>query len=106
MSLATQSSTQVYSPFGSYVVERHSNGDERRFDVAEPTAFTKAGEPARFENADLPTRRKAGDVLSNEQAAVALKLQRYYQLHSVGSTPARLQTLLNELIAKADAGGR
>jgi hypothetical protein len=103
MYLATQSYTQVYSPFGSYVVERHANGAERRFDTPEPAISSKAAKPTRFEAVDFPSQRKAGDLLSNEQAAVGLKLQRYYPIHCVGPTPSRLQTLLNQLTGKAEA---
>ena len=38
MNLATQSKTQVYSPFGTYVVEQHSSGSDhsdRRHSVPE-----------------------------------------------------------------------
>lgn len=31
MHLATQSTTQVYSPFGTYVVEQHDNGPDAHF---------------------------------------------------------------------------
>ena len=39
MYLANQSNTQVYSPFGSYVVEQHDKGFDtgRRFYIPEPT---------------------------------------------------------------------
>ena len=38
MYLTNQSNTQVYSPFGTYVVEQHDKGFDtgRRFDVPEP----------------------------------------------------------------------
>jgi hypothetical protein len=104
MYLAAQSNTQVYSPFGSYVVEQHASGDERRFDVPEPAM--KATEAAQFEVADVPSQWKAGDVLSNEQAAVGLRLQRYYPIHCVGPTPCRLQMLLNQLMGRAEASVR
>lgn len=102
MHLATQSNTQVYSPFGSYVVERHANGDQRRLHVPEPPISVRAVDVIKFEVPDVLLPRQAGDVLSNEQAAVALALQRYYQLHSVGPTPSRLQMLLNELMEKSE----
>ena len=84
MYLASQSNTQVYSPFGSYVVEQHVSA-------------------TKFENVELPPQRKAGGTLSNEQAAVGLKLQQYYPIHAVGPTPTRLQILLNMLLQKADS---
>ena len=84
MYLANQSNTQVYSPFGSYVVEQHVSA-------------------TKFEVIDLPPQRKADDALSNEQAAVGLKLQHYYPAHSVGPTPTRLQILLNMLLHRADS---
>jgi hypothetical protein len=90
MYLASQSNTQVYSPLGSYVVEQHDKSDEgaRR-------------RPSHFEPLELP-RRKATDVLSNEQAAVALSLQSYFPIHAVGPTPTRLQILLNMLLHRTD----
>ncbi|MET0669917.1 MAG: hypothetical protein ABWY66_07960 [Xanthobacteraceae bacterium] len=100
----TQSNTQVYSPLGSYVVERRAGGDERRFEA--PTPAMKATEAAQFEMADVPSQRKAGDVLSNEQAAVGLRLQRYFLIHGVSPTPSRLQMLLNQLMGKAEVGVR
>ena len=38
MYFPNQNTTQVYSPFGTYVVEQHDKGFEkdRRFDVPEP----------------------------------------------------------------------
>ncbi len=41
MYVPNQSTTQVYSLFGTYVVEQHDRGFEldRRFDVPEPIAF-------------------------------------------------------------------
>ena len=62
MDLANESNTQVYSPLGSYVVEQRGKGR----DHGQRFLATK------FEVADLPSQRKAGDVLSNEQAAVSL----------------------------------
>ena len=92
MYLASQSSTQVNSPFGSYVVEQHKGFDvARRFERSEP-AFA----PTKFEVPDLP-QRKDDNVLTVEQAAIGLGLQRYYPIHSVGPTPARLQILLSLL---------
>ena len=85
MYLASQSSTQVYSPFGSYVMEQHN----------------KASKIPVFEPLDLPSKRKDGEALSNEQAAVSLKLQNYFAIHSVGPTPTKLQILLNVLMHKA-----
>ena len=40
MRLSNQSTTQVISPFGTYVVEQHDQGFDtgRRFDVPEPDA--------------------------------------------------------------------
>ena len=81
MYLANPSNTQVYSPFGSYVVEQHAT---------------------QFEAVEMPSLRKASDVLSNEQAAVGLKLQRYYPIHAVGPTPTRLQILLNMVFHKSE----
>jgi hypothetical protein len=81
MYLTSQSNTQVYSPFGSLVVEQHAP-------------------PSRFEVIDLPPQRKAGSALSNQQAAVGLKLQHYYPIHFVGPTPTRLQILLNMLLQR------
>jgi hypothetical protein len=89
MYLANQSNTQVYSPFGSLIVEQHIDDGER-------FAATQ------FEAVDLPSKRKVGDVLSNEQAAVGLRLQRYYPIHAVGPTPTRLQILLNVLLHRTD----
>jgi hypothetical protein len=86
MYLASPSSTQVCSPFGSYVVEQH---DSRQ--VA-------------FELPDLP-KRLCG-ALSFDQAAVGLRLQRYYPVHSVGPTPTRLQNLLNMLHHQGEAEPR
>ena len=43
MYFTTPSNTQVYSPFGSYVVERHAIGDERQ--------------AAQFEMAYVPPQR-------------------------------------------------
>jgi hypothetical protein len=63
----------------------------RRFERSEP-AFA----PTKFEVPDLP-QRKDDNVLTVEQAAIGLGLQRYYPIHSVGPTPARLQILLNLL---------
>ena len=90
MDLANESNTQVYSPLGSYVVEQRGKGR----DHGQRFLATK------FEVADLPSQRKAGDVLSNEQAAVSLGVQRYYPIHSVGPTPTRLQILLSVLLHK------
>ena len=90
MYLASQSSTKP--PFGSYVVEQPKGFDvARRFERSEP-AFA----PTKFEVPDLP-QRKDDNVLTVEQAAIGLGLQRYYPIHSVGPTPARLQILLNLL---------
>jgi hypothetical protein len=38
MYFPNQNTTQVYSPFGTYVVEQHDKGSgkDRRFDVPEP----------------------------------------------------------------------
>jgi hypothetical protein len=83
MYLASQSNTQVYSPFGSFVVEQHV--PEIRFGVV-----------------DLPPQRKVDSALSNEQAAVGIRLQHYYPIHAVGPTPTRLQILLNMLLHKTD----
>ena len=52
--------------------------------------------PIKFEVPDLP-QRKDDNVLTVEPAAIGLGLQRYYPIHSVGPTPARLQILLNLL---------
>ena len=52
--------------------------------------------PTKFEAPDLP-QPKDDNVLTVEQAAIGLGLQRYYPIHSVGPTPARLQILLNLL---------
>ena len=38
-----------------------------------------------------------GAALSADQTAVGQALQRHYQLHCVGPTPARMEMLLNEL---------
>jgi hypothetical protein len=84
MCLASQSSTQVYSPFGSYIVEQH---DTRQ---------------ATFETASLPIRHNPQGALSFDQAAVGLRLQQYYPVHSVGPTPTRLQILLNILLHRRD----
>ena len=104
MYLTTPSNTQVYSPFGSYVLERHASADERLFDVPEPAR--KVIQTTQFEMADVPSQRKAGNVLTNEQAAVGLRLQRYFQVHCLSPTPSRLQMLLNQLVGKAEAGVR
>ena len=44
-----------------------------------------------------------GDLLSPEQAAVGLSLRRYYQLHPLGPTPARLRMLLTEFERRVEA---
>jgi hypothetical protein len=44
--------------------------------------------------------------LSPEQIAIGQNLQRYYQLHSVGPTPTRLQMLLDELMRRSQAAAR
>lgn len=59
-----------------------------------------------FAPKDVLPPRRAGSPLSPEQAAIADKLQRYYQLHSVGPTPARLQMLLDELMRRSEAQRR
>ena len=51
-------------------------------------------------------KRKDGDLLSPEQAAIALNLRRYYQLIAVGPTPKRLQMLLAELTRRAEVRPR
>ena len=90
MYLASQSSTQATVRL--HVVEQHKGFDvARRFERSEP-AFA----PTKFEVPDLP-QRKDDNVLTVEQAAIGLGLQRYYPIHSVGPTPARLQILLNLL---------
>ena len=47
MRLAKQGNTQVYSPFGTYVVEQHDSGSETgdRFRVPEPEAGPPAPAP-------------------------------------------------------------
>ena len=98
MYLANQSNTQVYSLFGS---EQRANAfDDRR------RAGVKATEQTKFEAVDVPAKRKDSDLLSSEQAAVALRLQRYYQIQFVGPTPTRSQMLLNELMGRAEANSR
>ena len=49
MYVPNQSTTQVYSLFGTYVVEQHDRGFEqdRRFDVPEPITFEPPSTPAR-----------------------------------------------------------
>ena len=97
MYLVKQSSTQVYSPFGSYVVEQYDSAFfdyERHFNVPEQEVS-----PARTENAKF----EVGDLLSMAQAAVGQSLQHYYQFHAAGPTPTRLQMLLNELNQRAEA---
>ena len=92
MYLASSGNTQVYSPFGSDVVEQHKGFDvARRFERPEP-GFN----PTKFEAPNMP-QWKDDNLLTVEQAAIGLGLQRYYQIHSVGPTPARLQILLNLL---------
>ena len=92
MYLANQSTTQVSLPFGSYVVEQQ-NVAENVVSCSEEAQRTK------FEVVDVPPKRN-GDLLSTEQAVVARSLQRHYQLYSVGPTPSRLQTLLNEFMGR------
>ena len=75
-----------------HVVEQHKGFDvARRFERSE-----RAFAPTKFEVPDLP-QRKDDNVLTVEQAAIGLGLQRYYPIHSVGPAPARLQILLNLL---------
>jgi len=86
----SQTNTQVYSPLGSYVVEQHdkdNEGGRRR--------------STNFEPLEVP-RRKATDVLSNDQSAVALSLQHYFPIHAAGPTPTRMQILLNMLLHRTD----
>ena len=49
MYVPNQSTTQVYSLFGTYVVEQHDQGFEldRRFGVPEPIAFERPSTPAK-----------------------------------------------------------
>jgi hypothetical protein len=49
MYVPNQSTTQVYSLFGTYVVEQHDRGFEldRRFEVPEPIAFERHSAPAK-----------------------------------------------------------
>ena len=84
MCLASQGTIQVYSPFGSYVVEQHDNR-----------------QPA-FDVPDLPKRHNDGSALSFNQAAIGLGLQRYYPVHCVGPTPSRLQILLSILLRRRE----
>ena len=49
---------------------------------------------------------KAGGPLSSEQSAIGRTLRHYYQLHSVGPTPTRLQMLLHELERRSEAQSR
>ena len=80
MHLASQSTTQIYSPFGTYVAEQHD------------TCQTSFAVP------DLPSRHNNCGTLSYDQAAVGLGLKRYYPAHSLDTTPSRLQILLNILL--------
>ena len=56
MHLISQSTAQVYSPFGTYVVEQHDKGFEtgRRFDVPEPETV-----PPSSTWSDVETRKAA-----------------------------------------------
>jgi hypothetical protein len=67
--------TQVYSPFGSYVVEQHDSGIDRHSQCE----------------------------TVHEQANAALRVQQYCQMHGVGPTPTRLQILWNILLHKHSA---
>lgn len=94
--LPTQGNTQVYSPFGTYVVEQHDTACDTPPVPAEPD--TKEG---RFEPIPNLPPYWAGSVLSSDQAVIALFLQRYYQSGSAGPTPERLSALLHELEREA-----
>jgi hypothetical protein len=69
--------TQVYSPFGSYVVEQHDSGTERH------------------------RRREA--VHDEEAVNAALRIQEYCPIHAVAATPIRLRILWNILLHKDSA---
>jgi hypothetical protein len=108
MHTVSQGTAQVYSPFGSYVVEQHASAFEVRLGLAEPE--TAAPPPPRasgddtFKVVNAPPKRFGG--LSSDQAAIALCLQRYYQTGCAGSTPTCLETLLRELKRRTEAEAR
>ena len=106
--LPTQGNTQVYSPFGSYVVEQHDTACDAAPLPEEPSApLPQAGrEEGRFEVIPNLPPYWAGTVLSSDQAMIALFLQRYYQPGNAGPTPERLRALLHELERETQAGGR
>ena len=56
-----------------------------------------------FDVKDIVSNDSDGGPLSPEQAAVGLSLRRYYQLHPLGPTPARLRMLLTELERRVEA---
>ena len=56
-----------------------------------------------FEAKDVLPHQTHGDLLSPAQAGIARNLQSYYQFHSAGPTPQRLQMLRDELKRRAEA---
>jgi hypothetical protein len=103
----SQGTAQVYSPFGSYVVEQHAPAFEARLGVAEPDAAAppppQAAPDDTFEVINSPPKRFGG--LSSDQAGIGRQLQRYYQLGCVDPTPADLEMLLQELRRRTKADG-
>ena len=88
MYLTSQGSAQVYSPFGSYIVEQHD------------------GHQSSFAVPDLPAGHKGCGALSFDQAAIGLGLQRYYPAHSIELTPSRLQVLMNIVLYRGTRTSR
>jgi hypothetical protein len=68
--------TQVYSPFGSYVVEQHDNG--------------------------IVDRHPRGDTV-HEAINPALRMHQYCPIHAGDPTPTRLRILWNILLHKDSA---